>query len=72
MKMFETMHLLSEPTAIATDRSDLRALLEVEHGSMAHFQFDDNQISKAITHNTVEEIWYILSGRGQMWRMQDS
>jgi mannose-6-phosphate isomerase-like protein (cupin superfamily) len=28
-------------------------------------------VSKAVTHRTVEEIWFFLSGRGQMWRLQN-
>ena len=35
---------------------------------MAHFELPPGQISTAVTHKTVEEIWYILSGRGEMWR----
>lgn len=27
-------------------------------------------MSKRVTHRTVDEIWYILSGKGQMWRWQ--
>ena len=26
---------------------------------------------KAVAHRTVEEIWFFLAGRGQMWRRQD-
>ena len=37
---------------------------------MAHFELGPNQVSKAVTHRTVEEIWYFISGRGQMWRKQ--
>ena len=38
---------------------------------MAHFELPPAQTSKAITHRTVEEIWFFLSGRGEMWRMQN-
>lgn len=38
---------------------------------MAHFELSPNQVSRAIEHRTVEEIWFFLSGRGQMWRRQD-
>jgi mannose-6-phosphate isomerase-like protein (cupin superfamily) len=37
---------------------------------MAHFQLGAGQTSLAVTHRTVEEIWYVLSGRGEMWRKQ--
>ena len=39
---------------------------------MAHFELAPNQTSKAVTHRTVEEIWFFVSGRGQMWRQRDA
>jgi mannose-6-phosphate isomerase-like protein (cupin superfamily) len=57
--------------AIAPDGSDVRVLLGLASGGMAHFELAPGQISKAVTHRTVEEIWYFLSGRGQMWRQQN-
>jgi mannose-6-phosphate isomerase-like protein (cupin superfamily) len=35
---------------------------------MAHFELPPGQTSSAVTHRTVEEIWFFLSGRGEMWR----
>lgn len=35
---------------------------------MAHFELETGKASEAIAHLTVEEIWYVLSGRGEMWR----
>jgi mannose-6-phosphate isomerase-like protein (cupin superfamily) len=35
---------------------------------MAHFEIGPDQVSTAVAHLTVEEIWYFLSGRGEMWR----
>jgi mannose-6-phosphate isomerase-like protein (cupin superfamily) len=29
-------------------------------------------VSKAVAHRTVEEIWYFLTGQGQMWRSQNN
>jgi mannose-6-phosphate isomerase-like protein (cupin superfamily) len=37
---------------------------------MAHFQLAAGAVSKPVQHRTVEEIWYVLSGSGQMWRRQ--
>ena len=39
--------------------------------SMIHFEPAPNRTSKAVTHRTVEEIWYFVSGRGQVWRKQN-
>ena len=38
---------------------------------MAHFQLPAGQISRAVRHRTVEEIWYILEGKGEIWRSVD-
>ena len=35
---------------------------------MAHFELPPGHTSIPVTHKTVEEIWFFLSGRGQMWR----
>ena len=37
-------------------------------GSAAHFELAAGQTSIAVTHRTVEEIWFFLNGRGEMWR----
>jgi mannose-6-phosphate isomerase-like protein (cupin superfamily) len=70
MSDFDTKRLPTEPTAIAPDGSEVRALLSVARGGMAHFQLKAGQTSAAVEHRTVEEIWYILSGTGEMWRSQ--
>ena len=38
---------------------------------MALFELDRNQVSRAVRHRTVNEIWLVLEGRGSMWRQQD-
>jgi len=38
---------------------------------MAHFELGPGKTSAAVVHRTVDEIWYILSGRGEMWRSLD-
>jgi mannose-6-phosphate isomerase-like protein (cupin superfamily) len=37
---------------------------------MAHFQLAAGETSIAVRHQQVEEVWYILDGRGEMWRRQ--
>jgi mannose-6-phosphate isomerase-like protein (cupin superfamily) len=65
---FETSRLAERPVVIAPDGSEVRPLLEFEAGGMAHFSLAPGKVSKAVVHKTVEEIWYIISGRGEMWR----
>jgi len=70
---FETMLLPNEPTIIAPDGSDVRVLLQRAGGSMAHFELGAGLASAAIAHRSVEEIWFILDGLGEMWRkLQDN
>ena len=68
---FSTKHLPSQRDTVAPDGSDVRLLLGVKEGGMIHFELAPNRISKAVTHRTVEEIWYFLAGRGQVWRKQN-
>jgi mannose-6-phosphate isomerase-like protein (cupin superfamily) len=70
MSTFQTMHLPAERTVVAPDGSDVRVLLGVAAGGMAHFELAAGAVSHAIVHRTVEEIWYIVSGSGDMWRKQ--
>ena len=35
---------------------------------MAHFELPPGQTSVAVAHRTIEEIWYFVTGRGEMWR----
>jgi mannose-6-phosphate isomerase-like protein (cupin superfamily) len=68
---FATKTLPSQRDAVAPDGSDVRLLLRLKEGSMAHFELAPNRISNAVTHRTVEEIWYFVAGRGEMWRKQN-
>jgi mannose-6-phosphate isomerase-like protein (cupin superfamily) len=67
--IIQTKHMPMQRDAIAPDGSEVRLLLGLASGGMAHFELGPNQVSKAVTHRTVEEIWFFLSGRGQMWRL---
>ena len=67
---FETKELPANRDAVAPDGSDVRILLGLRGGGMAHFTLAPGGISRAVTHRTVEEIWYFVSGQGEMWRKQ--
>jgi mannose-6-phosphate isomerase-like protein (cupin superfamily) len=70
MPEFASLSLPVEPTVVAPDGSDVRVLLGLTGGSMAHFELSRGMVAKAVAHRTVEEIWYVLAGRGEMWRKQ--
>lgn len=67
MSDFENKHLPEEPDVVAPDGFDVRVLLRVDGASVAHFELAPNEIAKAVMHKNVDEIWYFLRGRGEMW-----
>lgn len=70
MSAFSTKHLPVSRDVVALDQSDVRILLGLAGGGMAHFELAPGRTSVAVAHRTVEEIWYFLTGRGEMWRKQ--
>ena len=46
------------------------AFLGLPNGSMAHFELSAGKVSQAVVHRTVEEVWFVVSGLGEMWRRQ--
>jgi len=68
MSNLATTVLASEADAIAPDGSEVRVLLGLSAGGLAHFQLAEGETSVAIRHKTVEEIWFFLGGQGEMWR----
>ena len=65
---FETKPLPTNRDVVAPDGSDVRVLLGVRGGSLAHFELAAGQTSVAVRHRSVEEVWYFLRGKGEMWR----
>ena len=68
MPLFETKRLPQDPDAVAPDGSHVRLLLSLGGGSVAHFELGPGRTSIAVAHRTVDEIWYFVAGRGEMWR----
>ena len=61
-----------ECTVLAPDGSEIRELVRVSGGSMVHCTLPVGATSMAVAHRTVEEVWYVVSGRGQVWRKRDA
>ena len=70
MSDFDTKRLPVVRDTIAPDGSDVRVLLGLKGGGLAQFELAPGETSIAVAHRTVEEIWFVLSGRGEMWRKQ--
>jgi mannose-6-phosphate isomerase-like protein (cupin superfamily) len=66
--MFSTRSLGPSPDATAPDGSAVRLLATAPRGSMAHFTLAPGQVSRAVAHKSVEELWYFLRGTGRIWR----
>jgi mannose-6-phosphate isomerase-like protein (cupin superfamily) len=66
--LVETKTLPTGPDAVAPDGSDVRLLLGTAGATMAHFELGPDETSVAVVHRTVDEIWYFVRGRGEMWR----
>ena len=67
---FDTISLSDKAQGLAPDGSAVRLLCQLDGGSMAHFTLDPGEVSVAVSHRTVEEVWFILEGEGEMWRRQ--
>jgi len=52
----------------APDGSAVRILCATGRGSMIRFTLGAGAVSQAMRHKTVEEIWYVVAGRGRLWR----
>ena len=61
MTEFSVKRLSVERDVVATDGCDVRILLGLEGGTMAHFALPPGLTAAAVTHRTVEEIWFFLS-----------
>lgn len=68
MERFETKRLPSVVDTMAPDGSEVRILCSGTRGSMAHFSLPGRQVSQAVAHHSIEEVWYFLAGRGRFWR----
>jgi|GEM_PF-1737154 len=68
---FSTKILAIDADEHAPDGSEVRVLLRNQSASMAHFTFQPNQVSQAIQHRSIDEIWYFLNGSGVLWRSKD-
>jgi len=66
------MMLPAGPTVTAPDGADVRVLLGLAGGTMAHFSLAPGAVARAVTHRTVEEIWYVVAGEGEMWRKDET
>jgi mannose-6-phosphate isomerase-like protein (cupin superfamily) len=68
---FSEQSLLDAPEVVAPDGSAVRVLVAGARGSMAHFTLAAGRCSVAVRHRTVEELWFVVEGTGEMWRRNE-
>jgi mannose-6-phosphate isomerase-like protein (cupin superfamily) len=68
----QTITLPASLDVYAPDGSEIRLLATARGGSMVHCTLPPGSASRAVAHSTVEELWYFLSGEGQVWRRLDN
>ena len=69
MRPHRRLALEAAPVVTAPDGSRVRVLLDLpERGSMACFELEPGQVAAAVVHRTVDELWWVQSGRGELWR----
>jgi len=66
--VWQTCRLRAEPDAVAPDGSAIRVLATLGGASMVHCTLQPGQTTVAVRHRSVEELWYCLGGRGELWR----
>ena len=64
----QTRRVPAEPDRLAPDGSEIRLLSTVSGASLCHCTLPVGAVSAAVAHRRVEELWYTLSGRGEVWR----
>lgn len=64
----QTMRLEDARGVVAPDGSQIHELVTVTQGSMVHCTLPKDAVSMAVAHATVDEAWYCLAGKGQIWR----
>lgn len=67
---WRTIDLPEDIDYLAPDGSEIRLLPSVDAGGLAHCTLPPGNTTAAVRHRTVEEVWYVLSGEGELWRMR--
>lgn len=64
----KTIMLKGDVNYVAKDCSEVRLLPTVGAVGFSHCTLEEGKTSSPITHRHVEEFWYALEGKGEVWR----
>jgi mannose-6-phosphate isomerase-like protein (cupin superfamily) len=53
---------------LAPDGSESRLLPTMKGGGLCHYTHPVGKTSSPVAHRQVEEVWYVASGEGGVWR----
>jgi mannose-6-phosphate isomerase-like protein (cupin superfamily) len=67
MSRFETVQM-PVPSEPAPDGSRIYPLVRTKQASVGIIELRPNQVTAPVYHLTIEEVWYVLDGKGQLWR----
>jgi mannose-6-phosphate isomerase-like protein (cupin superfamily) len=65
---WQTARVQPSVDVLAPDGSEIRVLVDLPGGSMVHCTLAPGQVTQAVEHRTVEEVWFCITGHGQLWR----
>ena len=68
----QTRPFPENPDARSPAGAAIRYLMEGDTGNMIHSTVAPYQVNRATDHATVSEFWHVLSGRGTIWRRDNS
>ena len=65
-------HRSQTPDVTAPDGSEIRLLVDGRQGasksSLVEVTLGPGRVTRPVRHRSVEEVWYVLEGTGQVWR----
>ena len=67
-EIFEMKSLPVKRDHLNPDSSEIRILAQVKSGGLRHCTLPPGKVTLPIRHKTVNEIWYCLSGDGEIWQ----
>lgn len=67
----QTRPFPANPEGRSPAGAEIRFLMDGETGGMIHSTVPAEQVNRATVHATVSEFWFILSGKGRIWRRAD-
>ena len=68
MMAWDTRRVPEAHDTLAPDGSEIRLLPGLGRGSMVHCTLPAGAVTRAVSHRSVDELWFCLGGSGQVWR----